>query len=353
MKLFTPRLYDQYYHTVSRFFNSQKSFKYVPIDLNKPWWNIFMEFKVPLVFEIINELIQAIFGTLTPIIIGYGITQRDLRAIIFFGIGYFILEIGNRIIIRRYDIATVSIKESFRYDALKYFLTVDPIFHSTKSSGQVISKIQGGTDDITTILASSAGSILPVLFSFIATVITLATFNGLLGIIGTVSFFAICLTNSLYNYVNSKSFSKYRIRERDSVLKITAENLTQNAFIRSSFATPEQLEKTNNTLRRFAKVTMDGMLAYGIGTTITRSLYIISTLSIAIVIFYQVSGGSLDQYLGITLIITYINGSSQILRLGRTINDFVEKVTGVMDTFEFIRNFGVQSYPVLESDTAK
>jgi hypothetical protein len=98
---------------------------------------------------------------------------------------------------------------------------------------------------------------------------------------------------------------------------------------------------------------MDGMLAYGIGTTITRSLYIISTLSIAIVIFYQVSGGSLDQYLGITLIITYINGSSQILRLGRTINDFVEKVTGVIDTFEFIRNFGVQSYPVLESDREK
>jgi ABC-type multidrug transport system fused ATPase/permease subunit len=349
MNLKFEAFYDWYYTTFYKLFNVEKDFRLKNIDFGKPWWYTIQPYKLIFSLEILNELIQAIFGALTPLIIGYAIVNRNFAILVYFAVGYISLEVMNRLILRYFDIAVLGIRESTKYSALKTFLLIDPIHHSTKSSGQIVSKVQGGSDDIGSIIFMCAGSILPVMSTFAVTVLTLASFNGILGVIGISSFLVICSANSAFNYIHSKSFSKHRIIQRDEVGKILVENLSQNALIRSSFATPEQLKRTKRETEKYGFIYTSAFLSYGLGLTITRSLYILSTLSIASVIFYQVTTGRLDQYLGITLIITYINGSSQILRLGSTINEFVEKITGVNDTFNFIHNFGKQTFPVIEN----
>lgn len=329
-------------------FNVKKSFSLFEVDFHKPWWHILLKHKFVFGLEVFNELIQAVFGSLTPLIIGFALTSRNYNILIWFGIIYILLEVFNRYVITIFWTDLISTRSSLGNQAYKHFLTVDPLYHTTKSSGQIISKIQGTTEDVHNILNILAANILPTMFSFVATVITLASFNASLGLIGVVSFFVICISNGLVNYINAKSFAKKRIHERDEVGKITVENLSQNALIRSSFATPEQISKTTAAITKHSIVAASSSMAFGLTTTITRTLYIISTLSIATVIFVQVNNNQLDQYLGITLIITYINGSSQILRLGTIISDFVEKVTGIQDTFDFIRNFGKQTFPVVE-----
>jgi len=50
------------------------------------------------------------------------------------------------------------------------------------------------------------------------------------------------------------------------------------------------------------------------------------------------------------LLLAYFNGSSQILRLGDLIRNIIQIISRQEDLFDFIRQFGVQTYPVLEGD---
>lgn len=90
--------------------------------------------------------------------------------------------------------------------------------------------------------------------------------------------------------------------------------------------------------------------SFGLTKTFTRVSYAISTLLIGLIIFDLSSTGQINSGIGISLLLAYFNGAGPILRVGDTIRTIVEKTSRQIDLFQFIRQFGVQSYPVLAGD---
>ena len=54
---------------------------------------------------------------------------------------------------------------------------------------------------------------------------------------------------------------------------------------------------------------------------------------------------------GTTLLLTYINGTYEIIQIGRRLRKLIKSITRVNDLYVFIRHFGKQTFPVLSNQT--
>ncbi|GAB4146658.1 MAG: hypothetical protein OHK0017_07450 [Patescibacteria group bacterium] len=341
---------DRYFETLYEFFNFQKAIQPVSVNFLKPWWSLLFLRKFAFTLEFTSEILQAVLNSTAPLILGYAISNRSWYVLLIFALSYILMEIINRFVLRFMNIATQDIASGVMIAAHRYFLTVDPIHHATKSSGQIIAKIDRSTLSIHSTIYLFFGNLLPVIAGFASVVVAIALFNPLLGLVGVTSLILISLNNGFFSYINSRSFQKRIIQSSDETASVTTENLVQNALIRSSFGTTEQYNRTQKLIQKESTIWASAAMANGIATSITRILYMLGVLVLAILVFDLVNKNEIDTVTGTTLIITYLNGSSQTLRLGETIRQFTENWQNINDLFDFIRNFGNQTYPVLNSD---
>ena len=341
---------ERYYNFIYKYFNLEKDIKLIPVDFNKPWYQILLDQKWNLSLQIILEFVQSVFSSLTPIILGFALFNSKIEYLYYFAFGYIVLEIFNRVVIRYFSILIMQSKNSVAFSAYQYFLSVDPIYHTTKSSGQIISKIQKTTSDIELLISAIVEVLLPTIVGFVTVVITIATFDYRLGIVGTISFILITAVNGGLNFINAEIFKKKTIAAEDKAKADSVETLQQNALIRASFASNEQLQKVRKSTVKSMIIESVSRQTFGVTRTLTRIIYAISTLIIGLIIYNLTSTNEINAGIGISLLLAYFNGSSQILRLGDLIRNIIQIISRQEDLFDFIRQFGVQTYPVLEGD---
>lgn len=341
---------ERYYNFIYKYFNLEKDIKLLPVDFNKPWYQILLDQKWNLGLQIILEFVQSVFSSLTPVILGFALFNSKIEYLYYFAIVYIILEIFNRVVIRYFSILIMQSKNSVAFSAYQYFLSVDPIYHTTKSSGQIISKIQKTTSDLEMLISAIVEVLLPTIIGFATVVITIATFDYRLGIVGTISFILITAVNGGLNFINAEIFKKKNIAAEDKAKADSVETLQQNALIRASFASNEQLQKVRKSTLKSMIIESVSRQTFGVTRTLTRIIYAISTLLIGLIIYNLTSTNEINAGIGISLLLAYFNGSSQILRLGDLIRNIIQIISRQEDLFDFIRQFGVQTYPVLEGD---
>ena len=341
---------ERYYNFIYKYFNLEKDIKLLPVDFNKPWYQILLDQRWNLGLQIGIEFIQSAFNSLTPIILGFAFFNNQLEYLYYFAIGYIAIEILMRFMIRHFSILILQSKNSVAFSAYQYFLIVDPIYHSTKSSGQIISKIQKTTSELEMFISGTVESVLPTIISFITVVVTIAAFDYKLGIVGISSFILITLTNGGLNFINAEIFKKKTIAAEDKAKADSVETLQQNALIRASFAANEQLGRVKKSTLSYMFLESVSRQTFGLTRTLTRIIYAISTLLIGLIIFDLTSNGQINAGIGISLLLAYFNGAGPILRIGDVIRTIIQVVSRQEDLFEFIRQFGLQTYPVLEGD---
>lgn len=341
---------ERYYNFIYKYFNLEKDIKLLPVDFNKPWYQILLDQKWNLVLQIVSEVVQSTFLSLAPIILGIALFNNKIEYFYYFIIAFIVLEILNRYIIRHFGRLLLQSMNSISYAAYKYFLSVDPIYHSTKSSGQIINKIETTTKEMESLVSLIVESLLPTVIGFITVVLVMASFDYRLGIVGIISFFLIAFMSIAINYFNAEVFKKKRIKANDRSTAKAVETLQQNSLIRASFASNEQIESLKNSYLESMNINTLTHQAFGLTRTITRTAYAISNLIVGIILFELVNTNQINVGVGLSILIAYFNGSGPIMKVGNMIRNSIQSISRQEDLFDFIRQFGVQTYPVLEGD---
>jgi ABC-type multidrug transport system fused ATPase/permease subunit len=346
-----PGFDDKYFDTLNRFFQFEKRTHFFEVDFSKPWYYVFLKKKFRYFSLFLSEAAQSIFESLVPIALGFAISKQNYTYMFLIVLGYIVLEILNRLTVYFNGITTSEIQGSIALSAHTFFLTVDPIFHSTKSSGSIISKIQSGSGrDFNMMINGIFFHVLPALVSYATVTITLVYFNLYLGVVATIFFVIITTLTSVFRYINSNALVAKWIKVREKYAGVTTENLVQNSLIRSSFATVETLQKTKELASSAHNVRNVMFMGSALVTMVSRILYILSVLFIGYGLLDLVQKGSVNSVLATTAIITYMAGSRGILRIGDTVGDITESLANIRDLFDFIRNFGKQTFPVLPEE---
>jgi ABC-type multidrug transport system fused ATPase/permease subunit len=347
-------LETKYYEFLTKLFRFDTKIKIYPVDFAKPWYNVFWHEKVKFGIVFFIEILQAIYEAILPIAIGFAITESKFEYILLMITIYIFLELLNRFALYFWHLATGNTQSSILTAMQSFFLTTDPIHHATKSTGKIVSKIQAaGGRDFMVMMATFMFEILPVMVTYFTTTIVLFRFDFKIGVVAFIFFIITTAVSSFLRYFHTKSLNAPWIKSRDKYSANQVENLTQNALIRSSFATPEQLEQSIQIIIKTIAVRNIRNQGNSINVFIMRILYMFSVLIISYMTFELLESSQISVILATTLLLTYINGSRQILKIGDLVAQVTESKGNIEDMYKFINNFGRQTFPVIEDKDIK
>lgn len=344
-------LQAKYYNLLSNFFRFETKIKIYQVDFKRPWYDVFWHEKVKFGLVFLIEILQAVYEAILPLAIGYAILESNFGYILWITFGYLGLEVFNRIALYLWHLATGNTQASILIAMQSYFLTTDPIHHATKSTGKIVSKIQAaGGRDFMVMMGTFMFEILPVVATYFTTSIVLIKFDLKIGLVALAFFIIITVVSTFLRHFHTISLNQPWIEARDKYSANQVENLTQNALIRSTFATPEQIQQSIGLINKTIAVRNIRNQGNSINVFIMRVLYMISVLVICLMTFELLKSNAISTILATTLLLTYINGSRQILKIGDLVAQVTESQSNIEDMYNFINGFGEQTFPVSEKE---
>lgn len=348
LNIFTKSLPDKYYNFWINFVNFKGKFKLLPINFKKHWTNIIIRQKLYLFLAICGKVVTNAFSTLVPIVIGTILKSHSYTYFVYLILGWLISIVINYLTVYFAAAFEVQITNSIFFNAYTFFLTVDPIYHTKKASGRLFAKIERGSRAYDQLSGLLIFDIAPMIISLVTVIISFWAFNIYLGTFAFILLVGIAIMNTLLILLSNQAFERRIIEADDKVKNISMETLGLIQLIRSSFASTEIEREARRINYESMYKQATSWLAFTGVNMITQVSHLVSILLIGLIIIYLIKLNSIDALMGTTLVLTYIRGSSSSTQVGRTIRLFLKSITRIQDLFNFINNFGVQSYPVLE-----
>jgi hypothetical protein len=334
-----------------QYFNIAEKISPKPLSFERSWWHMFTLKKWTYLFTLLSETAQASYSNVIPILLTAAFTTNNLNLVFATLAGFITLEIINRIMMFKFAFAQQQVGVSYFYAAYKFFLTVDPIYHTTRSSGKILSKVAHTWFDFVTLIDDTVFTIVPALAAFITSTITLSTLDSSVLIVSIPSFFVIVLLNGGGSFYTSKIFKPMVIKSREQANQTSTENLMQTALIRATFTTETQLQKYINHLKEFFGIRTTSQYLGGTLISLSRITIGISVSLVSMILWQKINRGELDSVFAASVVIAYYLGISAVPRIGRVIGNTTDAYIGLTDMWEYVRKFGTQSYPVLPEDT--
>lgn len=338
------KLYRFFYKN-SKITRPVKLFK---VDFNKPWWHAFEEVKYEIGGTMVWVVLRYSLFALCPLIVGYIFSSKEYNLFYYF-FGYWIfLEIAiyfyNPIWIRIYSKVLASVK----FAAQNFFLTTDPVHHSTRSSGQIISKVARGKQAYDDVISIFTEDLFPMIVTLLTAATTLFFVDLRIGFIGLVFYAITTLVSSWLLILTTQIIEPRMIAADDLEKQVEVENLAQVALIRSTFATQIQIDKSEVTMQKsFANWNLKWKLQHIIRQIVTYPFIAFNVFCIYYIVT-KIDSGNISQSLGASIIVTVILNTGQILWINQKIERLIKATIEADDLFKFIRGFGKRTFPVLK-----
>jgi ABC-type multidrug transport system fused ATPase/permease subunit len=343
-------LYKKFIIAISLFIENKFYNKYVPLkkmDINDKWYSIFLKHSWVILVAFVMLLVEKVIEAYTPFFLNTMIKQKNFEMfytlIGLYLFSFVISVVGFQLLVRVERRITDALDE-LTSDRI---LSIDPVNHSTKSSGTLISKLKRAISATTNITYNLLIE-LPTKFIYIGvSVYFMFQLSFQLGIIVTLITFFSIIINYLYIRFVYQQFKSQAVLSDDQYVEALLENIAQAPLIRASFATNERhdLVVSRQLKKNFDDTAM--YHAYAINYQLTKFLLTVSILYIAYFIFNSVQNNQIELGLAIAIITSYTIAAFQIITLGSNVLKVVSAITDFQTYIQYIRDLGEQSYPVL------
>jgi hypothetical protein len=224
-----------------RAFRYQKWIKDIDIDFQKPWWYIFWQVKIFTLAIILNFIIVESLKSGAPLLITFVLNTGDINNFYYLVIGLISYAILIGLLFYFDPLMQLTLVNSLRSSAAKFFLQVDPISHSTRSSGTVVSKTERAASSLVDFyynLVSILGGLIAILVSTVA----FWNYGWLYGLVALVSFFVTIVLMVGGVMIKTDLTFDITVKKDDKFKATTLETLQQSGYIRSLFATDKQMQ---------------------------------------------------------------------------------------------------------------
>jgi len=322
------------------------------IDFCKPWWHVLLQNKWKLLLILSSGALSVSVATLLPIMLKNAMASKKIISFVYLSLAWFIVEAWRPVVAYVFSVLMASIVSGIGYSAYTFFLTVDPIFHTKKRTGQIVAKIERAAKAFDKFLNTALYEFLPIIVRVITVTVTFLLFDFKLGLFTFFAITIMLLVNIFLVLFNSFSFEKNIIKADDIAKSYSVESLMQIGLVRSSFATNELHTIIKSKNSSFFAILGTYFVSFFNLMFLIKVLYILSVFSIGVYILYLVKTGAFSLLDGSALLVTYLHGTYRSMRIGMRIRKIVQATIRIEDLFKFIRNFGKQTFPVLQEDVS-
>lgn len=224
-------------------------------------------------------------------------------------------------------------------------LTTDPINHMTKASGEIISKVNRGGDAGADLMGNYLQDASGFAVTFLSTTLVFLSYSWKYGLIALVTFILVSLIIIWGTFSRVKFFTKIKNTFEDKSKQIQLETLTQASYIRSSFSTIEQVSKLKKVIFEDMIISSNRWRAGNLIQSVARCLYFFGFFILGVLVIQDTN---LSALIKLGFLATYLRTSQSIFNAGSITKSITQNTHSVVELFNFIKNFGKQSFPVLE-----
>ncbi len=324
--------------------------KVLPVNFNDPWWKVISDQKTRGIFVFVGLSITYSFSTQLPLYLGYIFENQrlDLLWILaFVWMGIYIFDYFIRMTNSLFQLHCIH---SIYYAAHEFFLTVDPLFHSDRSSGVVLNKAQRASLAYEDLLDSFTSSgLLELCISAVTVVVTFISIDFHLGLIAASTILFLMSSNILFFRRMIPQYEQQFLEADDKLKATTVENLTQAWLIRSTFATNEAIKRLQERNKNAMKAEAFFWKSYVDLRMLFKNLYVVMVTLVGFYIFHLVFTNLISPILGTTLIATYLRGTNDLVKLDKPLRLFFRSYARITNFYEFMKHFGQQTFPVLST----
>lgn len=345
MSSFIEDLSNKYYKLANYFLSLKSKTKVLAVDFKKGWTQIIFDQKKYFIISFLFESLSQIFYTLLPAIIAWVIQSKAHSYLWPLMLGWFFANIADFFSSYYSLILSTQTVNSIQFNAFKFFITVDPIYHARRESGKIFAKVERAARSYEDVLNMIILDIIPMLVALVTAICSLMFIDVSLGLYALLLLIVIAFLSVVLNILYAKAFEKRLISADDEVKTINVESLTQVLLIRSCYASKDIIEKSKNASHNLISNESTAWITFNFMTAVTKFLYLISVGLVS----SHLLNSSISATIGVSLILTYIRGTYETIKIGRRIRVLLRSITRILDLFDFIDQFGTQSFPVLTS----
>jgi ABC-type multidrug transport system fused ATPase/permease subunit len=331
---------------VERFFKFERAITIPDIDFDRHWSHVFFLQKKYLSALILQQLQYSIVITGFPLFLAYGVAQNRFDLIIAFLSSFVVMRVVTHWLFRYHPPYMLNSSESVLIKSYEKLMLVDPEHHSTRSSGQIISKISRGSQSILAIEEIFIFDLIPFFFALVTVVIALSLVSATVTVILLVAFVILILFNYIGFALRSQIHSPERQKAQDRSTAANVESMQQVQYIRSANITQDQLD----TMKQLGKCHMvnraGGWRWAGWFMATTQIMFYLVAIGVVIVLWRL----DLQSALLLGIMYSIISLGSALFSAGRSLDKLIHSLDDLNDLWNFINNFGEQTYPVIEED---
>ena len=248
-----------------------KKAKLLNINFNKAWWDIFAQQKSSLIIILLFLLVDDSLNTLLPLAMGWVIGSGSINSLVVLISAFLLLEVISWFtyipLVIRFSTQTY---DSFRYNAFKTLLAIDPIYHMQRPSGAIVGKINRTNNAFLEFVTTVIYDLIPFVIEILTLIGSMFYFDIKLGLI--VAFFVLfitvtfCITVMKY----TQKLEQVANKQDDIANQKNMESLSQLQFIRSVFAT----DYVKLNLKHINLKVMITQTTLGVSYRIIRGLFV-------------------------------------------------------------------------------
>lgn len=319
-----------------------------PVDLAGPWWRVITCRTGKFAAIFLTRLFVTSVRPLFFLVLGWIFTTGKFEyLLVLFGgqACVYAVDFWSKVSLYFFEFTIVH---SVHYNTYRYLFQVDPINYTRHSSGTILAKVERASRAYEELLDAVYLDCLLVGSGVIISCLSLAYYSIVLALLTFVFLISIiCCYGFFTKYLAIPSEKKF-IKADDKVRALDVENLTQINLIRTCFATDQVTERLyRKVLKVLYKESAKGFF-FSAMYSLTKFMYLMSLFIISWWMFWLMKKGEIESAMAISLILTYVRGTYEIVRIEKSIRIIIRATTWIRDLFSYLKDFGKQTYPVLQ-----
>jgi ABC-type bacteriocin/lantibiotic exporter with double-glycine peptidase domain len=326
----------------------ENSIKPFEIDFSKPWWSPYLSVKRLIGVVFVSTILVNLYTGFFPLWLGIIFQSRSFHLIWIPLSLYFVVNfIFDHYSGRANQILQAKLENSLQTKNQQALLTTDPIFHTTRSSGEIISKISR-IYKYTSLFENIIWGIVSNFSGAFFAGLSLFAISTTLGIIAQINIIVVTFLCYVILHFTTVWHEDELIKLNDKESQDRVDNISQTTYIRANFATTARL---NIYLNSFRNAKLMDMQKWRMFDWIFWLLKLISYTSFMVIIYVSVGlvqNGEADVELVLPVVLGYFANSSALLWQGYTVTNILENYTNIKDYWKFMQGIPAGTYPVLD-----
>lgn len=324
-----------------------KGISFIDVDFARPWWHIFLDQKIKIAIVLTATILFNVLSTLFPLLLGWAIQTESFFNLFVIVVVYITEQfsswfIWNPTITQLYS----QTMESFRYNAYKKLLAIDPLFHAQQSSGVGIGKISRTMKAFHDITKNLFDEIIPIAISIITTVVTLSSFNIYLGIATGVGMICISAFFGWQVTKHTHEIEKQANYDDDRANHTGTESLMLAPFIRSTFASDQIAAELYKKHLKVSRSMTTLYMSYKILRSLVIMTYTLGIGLVAAALIYLTKTDVVTPVIALSLVLTVLRSAQPLLKIDVRVRETISAYRKIKDFYRFINRFGKRTFPV-------